>query len=102
MAQPGEESFERVLQPGERGIAALRLDQAHQEASWAFGSLKCLQGQSDIQRVKIRGLDNGALPLNWIITCLLSGRHHSMDRSKSISNAGPLTLPGVSYKVKIG
>jgi hypothetical protein len=36
MAQLGEESFESALQPGERGIAALRLDQAHQEASWAF------------------------------------------------------------------
>jgi hypothetical protein len=47
-------------------------------------------------------LEKGALPLKWIIKCLLSGRHHSMERSKSISDAGLLALPGVSDKVKIG
>jgi hypothetical protein len=72
MAQPGEESFESALQPSERGIAALRLDQAHQVASWAVGSLKCNQGQSDIQKAKFSGLENGALTLNWIIKCLLT------------------------------
>jgi hypothetical protein len=47
-------------------------------------------------------LENGALPLNWIIKCLLTGRHHSMEHSKIISDAGLLALPGVSDKVKIG
>jgi hypothetical protein len=51
---------------------------------------------------KIRRLENGALPLNWIIKCLLTGRHHLMEHSKGISNPVALALPSVSDKVKIG
>ena len=101
MAQLGEESFESALQPGERGLAALRLDQAHQEASWAIGSLKCFQGQIDIQRANIRALEIGALSLNWIIKCLLIGRHHPMESSKRISDAGPLALQSISCNIRI-
>ena len=50
MAQPGEESFDGALQPGERGHAGLRLDQVHQETTRAYGLIKCLQGRSDGQR----------------------------------------------------
>ncbi len=56
MAQPGEESFDGALQPGERGHAGLRLDQVHQETARAHGLIKGLQRKSDGQRTPNPGI----------------------------------------------